>query len=283
MTFTPRGSSALLYLEPPLADVQWPASVPVSGGVCSDWRSALKADFSDPTRPRFGGGYPAACGEQSWPLAYIDPSSYAARAIAGMWQQMGGALTGGVRDGKVPAGLQPAFESRSPPLAEIVRDINKYSNNVMAQQLFLTLSLQQQGVGTLAGSRELMRQWWRDRLGGDSTPVFGNGSGLSREERITARQLARLLQLAWASPLMPELASSLPISGVDGTMLRARGKSVGQAHLKTGSLRDVMGVAGYVDGASGKRYVLVAIANHPQASAARPAIEALVAWAARDQ
>ena len=82
---------------------------------------------------------------------------------------------------------------------------------------------------------------------------------------------------------MPELASSLPISGVDGTMLRARGKSVGQAHLKTGSLRDVFGMAGYVDGASGKRYVLVAIANHPQASAARPAIEALVAWAARDQ
>ena len=81
---------------------------------------------------------------------------------------------------------------------------------------------------------------------------------------------------------MPELMSSLPVSGVDGTMRRARGKGVGLAHLKTGSLRDVAGVAGYVHAASGRRYVLVAIANHPQANAARPAIEALIEWAARD-
>jgi D-alanyl-D-alanine carboxypeptidase/D-alanyl-D-alanine-endopeptidase (penicillin-binding protein 4) len=153
----------------------------------------------------------------------------------------------------------------------------------MAQQLFLTLSLQQRGLGTLEGSREVMRQWWRDRVGTGTTPDFGNGSGLSRDERMTAQQLARLLQTAWASPWMPELGSSLPITGTDGTLRRLRGKSVGQAHLKSGSLRDVSGVAGYVDGASGKRYVLVAIANHAQAAAARPAIEALIEWTARDR
>ena len=179
-------------------------------------------------------------------------------------------------------GLAPAFELQSPPLAEVIRDINKFSNNVMAQQLFLTLSLQQQGLGTLEGSRAAMRQWWRERFGDADAPTFGNGSGLSRDERITAQQLARLLQAAWASPLMPELMSSLPVTGIDGTMRRARGKGVGLAHLKTGSLRDVAGVAGYVHAASGKRYVLVAIANHPQAAAARPAIEALIDWAARD-
>jgi serine-type D-Ala-D-Ala carboxypeptidase/endopeptidase (penicillin-binding protein 4) len=283
VTFTPQGSSARLHLEPPLAGVQWPASVPASAGACNDWRSGLKADFSDPSQPRFAGSYPLACGEQSWPLAYVDPGSYAARAILGLWQQMGGTLTGQVRDGHVPAGLPAAFESRSPPLGEIVRDINKFSNNVMAQQLFLTLSLRQKGLGTLDGSREVMRQWWHDRVGGDFPASLGNGSGLSREERITARQLTRLLQTAWTSPLMPELASSLPISGIDGTLRRARGQSVGLAHLKTGSLRDVTGVAGYVEGASGRRYVLIAIANYPQAAAARPAIEALVEWAARDQ
>ena len=197
-------------------------------------------------------------------------------------QQLGGSLTGQVRDGRVPPGLAPAFELHSPALAEIVRDINKYSNNVMAQQLFLSLSLQQKGVGTLAGSRDVLGKWWRERLGAGDVPSFDNGSGLSREERVTAAQLARLLQAAWASPLMPELMASLPVSGIDGTMRRARGKGVGLAHLKTGSLRDVTGVAGYVHGASGKRYVLVAIANHPQASAARPAIEALVEWAARE-
>jgi D-alanyl-D-alanine carboxypeptidase/D-alanyl-D-alanine-endopeptidase (penicillin-binding protein 4) len=282
MTFTPLGGQAQIHVEPPLAGLTLPAGVPLLTGPCGDWRAGLKADFSDPPRVRFAGGYPAACGESIWPLAYADPAGYAPRAVAGLWQQMGGSLTGRVRAGAVPAGLAPAFELQSPPLAEVVRDINKFSNNVMAQQLFLTLSLQQTGVGTLEGSRAAMRQWWRGRFGEEEAPVFGNGSGLSRGERITAGQLARLLQAAWASPLMPELVSSLPVAGVDGTMRRARGKGVGLAHLKSGSLRDVAGVAGYVHAASGKRYVLVAIANHPQAHAARPAIEALIDWAARD-
>jgi D-alanyl-D-alanine carboxypeptidase/D-alanyl-D-alanine-endopeptidase (penicillin-binding protein 4) len=162
-----------------------------------------------------------------------------------------------------------------------VRDINKYSNNVMAQQLFLTLSLHQKGTGTLEGSREVMRQWWRDRMGPGDPPLFDNGSGLSRDERVTAQQLARLLQAAWISPLMPELMASLPVAGIDGTLRRSRGKGAGLAHLKTGSLRDVSGVAGYVHAASGKRYVLVAIANHPQAGAVRPASVAVIDWTAR--
>lgn len=283
LTFTPQAGQAQIHLEPPLAGVQLPAAVASTAGECNDWRAGLKADFSDPSRIRFAGGYPVACGERSWPVAYAEPHSYAARAVAGLWQQMGGSLEGRVRDGEVPAGLAPAFEVQSPPLAEIIRDINKFSNNVMAQQLFLTLSLQQKGLGTREGSREVMRQWWTDRFGPADVPAFGNGSGLSREERFTARQLARLLQAAWASPWMPELVSSLPVTGLDGTLRRSHGAPAGIAHLKTGSLRDVSGVAGYVQGESGKRYVLVAIANHPQAAAARAAIEALVQWTARDR
>ena len=282
MTFTPQGAQAMVHVEPPLAGVHLPQAVPMVAGECQDWRGGLKADFSDPSRIRFGGGYPLACGERSWPLAYADPRSYAARAVAGLWQQIGGSLSGQVRDGPVPIGLLPAFEMQSPPLAEIVRDINKYSNNVMAQQLFLTLSLHQKGTGTLEGSREVLRQWWRDRMGPGDPPLFDNGSGLSRDERVTAQQLARLLQAAWTSPLMPELMASLPVTGIDGTMRRSRSRGTGLAHLKTGSLRDVSGVAGYVHAASGKRYVLVAIANHPQAGTARPAIEALIDWTARD-
>jgi D-alanyl-D-alanine carboxypeptidase/D-alanyl-D-alanine-endopeptidase (penicillin-binding protein 4) len=282
MTFTPQGAQAAVQIEPPLAGVQYPASVALTAGECGDWRGGLKADFTDASRVRFLGAYPAACGERNWPIAYADARTYAARAVAGMWQQIGGSLAGQAREGRVPTGLAPAFEVQSPSLAEVIRDMNKYSNNVMAQQVFLTLSLQQKGVGTLEGSREVMRKWWRDRMASD-LPVMMNGSGLSREERISARDLARLLQQAWASPSRPELVASLPVAGVDGTLRRARGKGVGLAHLKTGSLRDVSGVAGYVHGASGRRYVLVAIANHPQAFLARPAIEALIEWTAKDQ
>jgi D-alanyl-D-alanine carboxypeptidase/D-alanyl-D-alanine-endopeptidase (penicillin-binding protein 4) len=285
MTFVPdrTANAAHVSYDPPLAGVQLPTHVPLIETDCGDWRTALRADFSDPARIRFAGRYPASCSEKVWPLAYADPASYATRAVEGMWREMGGQLQGRVREGKVPAGLVPAFELASPALAEVIRDVNKYSNNVMAQQLFLTLSLVQQGVGSHAASREVLQGWWKDRFGSEEVPVLDNGSGLSRSERITAQALARLLQHAWRSPLLPELASSLPITGVDGTLRRMRNGAVGSAHLKTGSLRDVAGVAGYVHAASGKRYVLVAIINHASANTARPAIEALIEWAQKDR
>ncbi len=304
MTFVPdrTANTAQVQFDPPLAGVAMQASVPLAAGECGDYRGSLRADFSDPARIRFGGSYPASCLEKVWPVAYADPKSYAVRAVEGMWLGMGGKLGGTVRDGRLPApaGVLPAaaFDVVSPALAEVIRDINKYSNNVMAQQLFLTLGLQTRttgpaavpgraGVGatepaTLDKSREVIRLWWQERIGGNDLPVLENGSGLSRNERITALALARLLQTAYLSPLMPELMSSLPITGVDGTLRRNRSRSAGNAHLKTGSLRDVAAFAGYVHAASGRRYVLVGIINHANANAGRPALDALLDWAAKD-
>jgi D-alanyl-D-alanine carboxypeptidase/D-alanyl-D-alanine-endopeptidase (penicillin-binding protein 4) len=276
---------ARVRYDPPLAGVAMPPTVPLSGASadCGDWHTALGGDFTDAGRLRFSGSYPAACGERAWAVAYAEPRTHAARAVAGMWSEMGQRLGGQVREARVPAGLRPVFEAASPPLSEVIRDINKYSNNVMAQQLFLTLGLQQKKRGTLEAARATMRQWWNDRIGtGEGQPVFDNGSGLSREERISAAALAKMLQVAWRSPVMPELVASLPASGVDGTLRRRALRSGGSAHLKTGTLRDAAGVAGYVDGESGRRYIVVAIANHANAAAARPAFDALVDWATQD-
>ena len=285
MTFAPdrAGQIARVSYEPPLASVAMPQTVALLPGECGDWRGTLRADFTDVNRIRFNGGFPSGCGEKSWAVAYGDPRTYAMRAIGGMWAEMGGRVGGQMREGRVPAGLKPAFEFESPPLAEVIRDINKYSNNVMAQQLFLTIGLAQKNRGTFEASRAAMGQWWRERIGtGEAQPVFENGSGLSRDERISAAALGRMLQVAWRSPLMPELASSLPASGVDGTLRKRALRSGSAAHLKTGTLRDAAGVAGYVHGTSGRRWVVVAIANHANAVAARPAFDALVDWAAQD-
>ncbi|MES2530623.1 MAG: D-alanyl-D-alanine carboxypeptidase/D-alanyl-D-alanine-endopeptidase, partial [Pseudomonadota bacterium] len=285
MTFTPNRATqtAQVGYTPALAGVAMQPTVPLVAGECGDWQTTIAPDVADPARLRFGGGYPAACGEKTWAVAYADPRSFAARAFAGLWAEMGNQLDGQARDGRVPAELKPVFEAESPPLAEVIRDINKYSNNVMAQQLFLTLGLQQKKRGTLDASRTAMRQWWNNRIGtGEGQPVFDNGSGLSRDERISAAALAKMLQVAWASPAMSELMSSLPAAGVDGTLKRRALRSGGTAHLKTGTLRDAAGVAGYVDGGNGRRYVVVAIANHANAGAARPAFDALVDWAAQD-
>ncbi len=283
MTFVPDPANkvAQVHYEPPLAGVQLQATVPLGEGECGSYRATLRAELDDPRRIGFAGRYPAACGEKTWPLAFADPASYGVRAFEGLWREMGGRLDGQVREGRVPAGLAPAFEFASLPLAEIVRTINKFSNNVMTQQLFLTLSYQQGGKATLAGSRAIVQDWWRQRLGAGDEPSLSNGSGLSRTDRISARALERLLQYTWASPLMPELLSSLPITGQDGTLKRERWRAQGMAHLKTGSLRDVAAVAGIVHATGGHRYVLVALVNHPNAGAARPAIEALVEWASQ--
>ena len=297
MTFVPDriNNVAQVQVEPPLAGVQMPTSVPLNNLACGDYRGGLRADFSDAAQIRLAGSYPASCGEKVWPVAYADPKSFAVRAVEGMWREMGGKLAGNVREGRLPAtvaALKPAFEVASPALPEVIRDINKYSNNVMAQQVFLTLSLQTKpaplsngnnATATLAASREVLQRWWRSSIGDNDVPVMDNGSGLSRSERITALGLTRLLQTAYASPLMPELMSSLPISGLDGTLRASRSKARGSAHLKTGTLRDVAAIAGYVLGNSGRRYVVVMVVNQAGAVAARPALEALVDWVANDR
>ena len=283
LTFTPdpaRGI-ATVAVDPPLAGVRVDTSVPLAAGGCDDWRGGLKAELADPARIALTGTFAVACGEKVWPIAYADPRSYNRRAIAGLWQEAGGTLAGTVRDGSAPA-TPPSFELRSPVLAEVVRDINKLSNNVMAQQLFLTLGATQRGAGTPEAARELVTRWLRGRIGAAAAgSVIPNGSGLSRDARLSARALGQLLQAAWASPVMPELMSSLPVAGVDGTLRRNKA-TPGRAHLKTGSLRDVLGVAGYVLADSGQRYAMVAIVNHGNAGAARPALEALAEWVAAD-
>ena len=268
---------ARVHLEPPLAGVQVQASVPLMGGDCSDYRSALRAEFGNPLQIRFMGGFPSSCPDKLWPLAYADPDKFAARAVHGMWLQLGGQLSGQVREGVVPSGLKPLFASESPTLGEVVRDINKFSNHVMAEQVFLTLAAQQRGQGSPAVAKEVVQGWWRERVGGEP-PLMDKGSGLSRESRISAQSLAHLLQWAWRQGFMPELMASLPLTGVDGTMKRS--KSSASAHLKTGSLRDTMGIAGYVDGPNGQRFVLVAMVNHANANQARPVMDALIDWTA---
>ena len=291
MTFVPSPGTgvAAVSFEPPLSNVQMQATVPLAAGKasailadCGDYRAALQADFSDPFRISFKGSYPAGCGEKVWPIAYADPASYGERAVAGMWAEMGGKLGGRVRDGRAPANARPVFEITSPSLAEVIRDINKFSNNVMAQQLFLSLSVSP-GPASMDASRSVLQAWWRERFGAQDPPVLDNGSGLSRQERVTPQALARMLQTAYVSGAMPELMASLPITGVDGTLRRSKSRvSQGWAHLKTGSLRDATALAGYVHTPSGRRLVVVSVINHQNAAAARPALEALVDWVVKE-
>jgi D-alanyl-D-alanine carboxypeptidase/D-alanyl-D-alanine-endopeptidase (penicillin-binding protein 4) len=114
--------------------------------------------------------------------------------------------------------------------------------------------------------------------------VIENGSGLSRTERVSAGALARLLAAADASAVREEFASSLAVAAVDGTVQRRfqNGTVAGQALLKTGSLEGVRALAGYVIDAAGRRWIVVALINHPNAQRATPALDFLVQWVYRN-
>lgn len=287
--FTPDPASGQVQVrfEPPLSGLSVPTQLPLSQAPCSDWRRQLQADFSQPLQVRFAGRYPSSCGEREWPVAFPEPQAYAPRVMQALWQQAGGLLTGQVRYGTRSASARLLLEAPSLPLSEVIKDINKFSNNVMAQQLYLTLSSEMGAPGRFEASRLRLSQWWRQGFAGQDEPVLDNGSGLSRSERSTAQALTALLQAAHAGPHAQHFLDSLALAGVDGTAARLKDRLpqspvIGQAWLKTGSLRDVASVAGYVQGQSGQRYTLVAVLHHPNAHQARAALDQLLEWTVRD-
>jgi D-alanyl-D-alanine carboxypeptidase/D-alanyl-D-alanine-endopeptidase (penicillin-binding protein 4) len=282
LTFVPDTTAkvARVMVVPEVAGLRAPKTVPGVAGPCGDWRGRLRADISDPMNIRIAGTYPLECGERAIYLGALGHTNYFGAVFRALWEREGGAWTGKVREGAVPAAAQLVAVQDSPTLALLIRDINKFSNNVMTQQLFLTMGAAGGEPGNLTRGAVAVRGLLATR--GIQAPelVLENGCGLSRVERIAARSLADVLVDAWKSPWMPELMASLPIAGVDGTMQR-RNVPSGSAHMKTGLLADTRAVAGYVLAASGRRYVVVAIINHPFASRGTGAHDALIEWVYR--
>ena len=239
---------------------------------CGEWRERLDAQLT-PSRLILSGIFPRSCGEKRWHLAGLSNALLLHGVFTRLWRELGGEFSGGWRERPTPASAILLATSESPALGELVRDINKFSNNVMARQVFLTL-----GAGTTAAADQAIRAWLAKKALDLPELVLDNGSGLSRRERISADHLARLLAVTWASPIMPELMSSLPIVAVDGTTKkRYNGVSyAGQAHLKTGSLEGVRGIAGYLLDRQGRRNIVVFMVNHPNAAQAQPAFDALL-------
>ncbi|SES70951.1 D-alanyl-D-alanine carboxypeptidase / D-alanyl-D-alanine-endopeptidase (penicillin-binding protein 4) [Nitrosomonas marina] len=231
------------------------------------------------------GSFSARCGRQSIMLGLHDSATYTRDLFKRFWSQQGGVFDGDVITAEAPAGLLHIKTYYSPPLAEVIRGINKFSNNIAARQLFLTLGTagstnRTRSPATLDKSEHALKRWLASKQLFFPELVIENGSGLSRIERISARHMGKLLLTAFNSPVMPEFIASLPIAAVDGTMRgRLTGTAVsGLAHMKTGTLNNVRALAGYMLDQSGQRIVVVIFVNHPQAVHSRDAMDALLQW-----
>jgi D-alanyl-D-alanine carboxypeptidase/D-alanyl-D-alanine-endopeptidase (penicillin-binding protein 4) len=265
------GGKVHVAAEPPLTNIRIDNRVKaLRAAKCPGWpdvRYNPVTEF-DGTKVIVTGQLAEGCSSQTY-LSLLDHPSYAAGAIRAIWQELGGSIVGKDRLATVPAKARLLARAFSPDLVEIIRDINKYSNNTMAQQLFLSLGARFRNEADLDDSKAAQRviRAWLARKGITAPHlVMENGSGLSRAERVSAREMAALLQAAWRSPYAAEFMSSLPLVAMDGTM-RKRLKNtslVGEARIKTGTLNNVRAIAGYSRDSNGNSWAVVAILNDPR-------------------
>ena len=227
------------------------------------------------------GVLPKGCSTSSY-LSVLSQQAYTGALLTSLWQQLGGTLAGATREGLRPReNSELLVTTSSRDLVTMVRDINKWSNNVMVRQVFLTLGAKRRQPGDkddLAAAEREIRSWLASKGIDNRSMVFENGAGLSRIERITARQMALLLQQAWESRFAAELIASLPLVAMDGTMRRRLGNAdmAGMGHIKTGSLRNVRSIAGFTRDEDNTTWAVVAMVNNPRAWQTEPVLDAFI-------
>jgi D-alanyl-D-alanine carboxypeptidase/D-alanyl-D-alanine-endopeptidase (penicillin-binding protein 4) len=270
--------SVLVYPEPPLPQVNVINNLHLAPGFCDVWPDKPAVAGNNLT---FFGIFPSSCGEKSRYFSLLEPNEYAATLFRQFWLQAGGTWTGKVREAQLPATAKLFSSWESAPLSELIRDVNKFSINVMARQMYLTLGTREAGPpATLEKSGRAVRDWLARRELSFPELAIDNGAGLSRSDRISPRHLGQLLAAAYRSPLMPEYIASLPLTAVDGTMRKRLANSpvAGQAHIKTGYLENVRAIAGYTLDSRGRMLALVFVINHGSARGAQAAQDAFLEW-----
>jgi D-alanyl-D-alanine carboxypeptidase/D-alanyl-D-alanine-endopeptidase (penicillin-binding protein 4) len=277
LRYLPDGDRMNVITEPPLDGIRLDNRLtPQPARGCDGWDDGVVVQPGGDSVV-LQGGYPGECGEREHNLSVMPHTRYIEAVFRALWKELGGTLHGKQREGIASAKAQLYSTHRSEPLSSVIRDINKFSNNVMARQLFLTLGAN--GSASIERSTQAVSDWLSMRQLDFPELVLENGAGLSRKERISAAHLAQLLQHAAAHPLSAELQSSLPILGVDGSMKKRmkESRAASHAHLKTGTLEGVKTIAGYVR-TQDREWVVVFFINHPRAKHGQAAQDALIEW-----
>lgn len=254
----------------------------LSNGECGNWKKDIVLQFDD-RHANFEGMYSSTCQEKIWSVLPYQMSNtrYFESVFSTLWKEAGGRFKGRFVDGTLPPEALKIAEWRSPELSSVVSTVNKHSNNVMARQLLLGIGHHEFGdnadesMGIAA-----IKNWLASKNISSGDLVIENGSGLSRLEKMSPLTMSQILKAAFHSPVMPELMSSFPIAGKDGTMSKRlkEDEIAGKAHIKTGAIDNVRAIAGYVLAKSGRRYIVVCMVNDPNAKFSRNMLNELLNW-----
>ncbi len=281
----PGGKTLRAYLDPPIGQVALRNQLRIVQGPCQakHHRVHVAVDTAAPDDLTLSGTFASGCGQDSIAGLFLDPVQQAGNAVLALWEGLGGTLEGHLREGVRPRPAVLFHTYASPELPVILRDINKWSNNLIARTLFLTLGMERFGPPATPAKGEAAAKEWLAAQGLVFTElVVENGSGLSRFDRISTESMGRLLAWAYVNPGMSELIASLPILGVDGTLYRRlkREPVRGHGHLKTGTMAGATGLAGYVDDRQGRRWIMVSLINNTrlQTWRGKAVEEAVLRW-----
>ena len=274
--------------EPEPVNLQIRNRLVLKGG-CGGYQRGIGFSIARPpgnSEVDLSGSFGRSCKPYSISRAVLQAPTFAYGVFRSLWEESGGTVQGGVRVDVVPDDIDAFVTMKSPPLSEVIRGVNKWSNNIMARHIFLTMGAEEYGSpATLSKSRDAARRYLAERNLNFTELKLENGAGLSRDTRISARSLGRLLVAAGDSIFQPEFVSSLAIAGMDGTMRRRfRDEALsGRMHLKTGRLSGVFALAGYVVSKTGRQFAFVAIHNGPGADKGpgEEAHSALLRWVYR--
>lgn len=251
---------------------------------CRGGAHALHFEDESPTQITLEGPLSVRCESVSLRRAIMRAPEFAYGTFLTNFRDAGGTVAGHLRLGAAPASARVLVSYESLTLAEIVRLINKYSNNPMARGLLLTLAYERGGApGTVAKGATAVSDWLARHEIACPDLVLDNGSGLSRAARISADCMTEVLRSAAHSRYYPEFATSLPLGGEDGTLRKRFNETRGEARIrmKTGHLKDVAALAGWVTSASGRNLAVTVFVNHTDAEygAGDKVINAVVHWA----
>jgi D-alanyl-D-alanine carboxypeptidase/D-alanyl-D-alanine-endopeptidase (penicillin-binding protein 4) len=294
------GQRVQLNAQPALERVTIESGFTLIDAACGRWEEGWKQplvlrEANGAIRIQLQGTFPRNC-IASNSINVLDRQDYVDRLFRAEWKKLGGEITGATIDGSAAPDARLLAEHVSRALPEVVRDINKPSDNALARTLYLSLgsletdplhgSHPMPGSGPTALRADMVvRDWMRLKGISDEGFVIENGSGLSRVEKISPRQMGLLLSAGLRSKWAPEFMASMPIAGTDGTMRRRLKNSPAfeRARMKTGTLRNVTAIAGYVPDASGQYCVVVAMINTERSTEGkgREVLDALVDWVAR--
>ncbi|MBR7801399.1 D-alanyl-D-alanine carboxypeptidase/D-alanyl-D-alanine endopeptidase [Undibacterium fentianense] len=292
LTITADQQQVEVKLATPMDKVQVINQIARSNAPCNEWKNSWQApkaqlDQTGQIQIILKGSFPKNCQTTVY-LNLLDRNTYIASVLRALWQELGGSWQGKVIDGAVPPNATLLGQKESETLADTIRIINKFSDNAMARIAFMTMgaesALAKNFADTNQAANAVVRDWFFKHDISAQGLVIENGSGLSRIDRISPMQLAHILRVAANSHWYPEFASSLPIVGIDGSMRNRlkTSKAEAKARIKTGYLKNVMAIAGYVRDQQDRDWIVVALLNTEDmpANKGKAALDEVINWVA---